>query len=124
MIELRDLDTSAPFLTQLQGLDDGQPITFVNTFITPEGQIDKVIDVWRQDSLIMKAQPGFVSAQLYRGTGDSRVLTNVAVWETLTSLKNAFLREEFQNTLPLYPDGTLCHPLVVRAASVPGVCVA
>jgi heme-degrading monooxygenase HmoA len=124
VIELRDIDPSIPFLAQLQGLDDGQPITLVNTFVVPEGGIDKVIDVWRQDSMIMKAQPGFVSAQLHRGIGDGRVLTNVAVWESLTSLRNAFMSEEFQNTLPLYPDGSLAFPVVMRREAVPGVCVA
>jgi heme-degrading monooxygenase HmoA len=124
MIELSDLDPSVPFLTQLQGPDDGRPVTLINTFLAPDGQVDKVIDVWRQDSLLMKAQPGYVSAQLYRGIGDSRVLTNVAVWESLTSLRNAFLREEFQHTLTLYPDGSVSHPVVVRTVAVPGVCVA
>ncbi|MER6957381.1 antibiotic biosynthesis monooxygenase family protein [Streptomyces sp. NPDC000618] len=124
MIDLRDLDPSAPFLTQLQGPDDGRPITFVNVFLAPAGEVDKVIDVWREDALLMKAQPGFISGQLYRGIGDSRILTNVAVWENLTSLKDAFMREAFQNTLTLYPDGSLSHPLIVRKAAVAGVCVA
>lgn len=124
MIELRDIDPSTPFLAQLQGPDDGQPITLVNTFVVPEEGIDEVIDVWRQDSMIMKAQPGFISAQLHRGIGDGRVLTNVAVWESLTSLRNAFMTEEFQNTLPLYPDGSLAFPVVMRRKAVPGVCVA
>ncbi|MFF3484147.1 hypothetical protein ACFYXC_12795 [Streptomyces sp. NPDC002701] len=63
MIEFKDLAPSAPFPAQLQGPDDGQPVTLVNTFLAPEGQVDKVVDVWRQDSLIMKVQPGFASAQ-------------------------------------------------------------
>lgn len=124
MIELRDLDVSTPFLAQLQAADDGQPVTLVNAFVAPEGKIDEVIDVWRQDSVIMKAQPGFISAQLYRGIGDSRILTNVAVWENLTCLRDAFMREEFQKTLTLYPDESIAHPIVVRKVAVPGVCVA
>lgn len=124
MIELKNIDGSSPFLAQLQGPDDGQPITLINVFIAPEGQVDEVIDIWRQDALVMKAQPGFVDAQLYRGTGDSRILTNVATWENLTSFQEAFRREEFQKTLTLYPDGSLAHPMVVRKAAVPGVCVA
>ena len=124
MIELRDLDVSTPFLAQLQAPDDGSPVTLVNVFVAPEGKTDEIIDVWRQDSLIMKAQPGYISAQLYRGTGDSRILTNVAVWENLTSLKNAFLREEFQKTLVLYPDESIAHPVVMHTAAVAGVCVA
>ncbi|MFI8442133.1 antibiotic biosynthesis monooxygenase family protein [Streptomyces rochei] len=124
MIETKDLDSSAPFLAQLQGPDDGQPVTLVNTFLAPEGRTEKVIDVWRQDSLIMKTQPGFVSAQLYQGLGDSRLLTNVAVWESLSQLRDAFLTAEFQSTLTLYPDGSISHPVVMRTLAVPGVCVA
>lgn len=71
----------------------------------------------------MKARPGFVCAQLYRGIGDGQVLTNVAVWETLTSRKEAFTTKEFPSTLTLHPNGSLSHPVLVRAAAVPGVCV-
>ncbi|MFD4603079.1 antibiotic biosynthesis monooxygenase family protein [Streptomyces sp. NPDC058464] len=125
MIELKDVDAaSASFLAQLQGPDDGQPVTLVNTFVAPQGQVDEVISVWRQDSLIMKAQPGLVSAQLYRGIGDSHVLTNVAVWESLSALRNAFNTPEFQKTLPLYPDGSVAYPSLMRKEAVPGVCVA
>ncbi|MFI5682944.1 antibiotic biosynthesis monooxygenase family protein [Streptomyces sp. NPDC051636] len=124
MIEIKDIDPSLPFLTQLNGEDDGQPITIINTFVAPEGQVDAVIEVWRKDSFVMKARPGFVSAQLHRGIGDSRVLTNVAVWESLTDLRNAFNSAPFQELLPLYPDGSLSYPVLVRKTAVAGVCVA
>ena len=124
MIDLKDIDVSAPYLAQLEGPDDGHPVTLVNTFLAPEGQVDKLIDVWRQDSLVMKKQPGFVSAQLYCGIAGNRALTNVAVWENLSSLRDAFMNEEFQNTRTLYPAGSVSQPVVMRAVAVPGVCVA
>ncbi|WP_405728482.1 antibiotic biosynthesis monooxygenase [Streptomyces sp. NBC_01537] len=123
MLELRHLDPSHPFQAQLQGPDDGQPITLVNTFVAPEGQAEEVIDIWRHDALYMKAQPGFVEAQLYRGIGDCHVLTNVAVWESLTALRNAFMTDEFQSMLSRYPDGAVAHPVAVHKQAVPGVCV-
>ncbi|MGI5404812.1 antibiotic biosynthesis monooxygenase family protein [Streptomyces sp. CA-135486] len=124
MIEIKDIDLSLPFLTQLQGNDDGRPITIINTFVAPEGQVDAVIEVWQQDSFVMKDRPGFISAQLHRGIGDSRVLTNVAVWESLTDLRNAFISAEFQELLPHYPDGSLSFPILVRKEAVTGVCTA
>ncbi|MCS0599713.1 antibiotic biosynthesis monooxygenase [Streptomyces sp. LP11] len=124
MIEIRDIEPRLPFRAQLQGHDDGQPVTLVNTFVAPEGRTEAVIDAWRKDSFVMKAQPGFVSAQLHRGIGDSRVLTNVAVWESLTALRKAFMNEDFQNLLPLYPDGSLSYPILVRKIAVAGVCTA
>lgn len=124
MIELKPLDASSTFPAQLQGPDDGRPVTLINTFLAPEGKIEEVIDAWRQDAALMKISPGHISAQLYRGIGDSRILTNVAVWENLTSLRDAFMREEFQKTLTLYPEGSVAHPVVVRPVAIPGVCVA
>ncbi|MEU6607127.1 antibiotic biosynthesis monooxygenase family protein [Streptomyces shenzhenensis] len=123
MIELKNLDPSDAFLAVLQGPDDGQPITLINTFAAPDGQTDKILDIWREDALIMKAQPGLISAQLYRGIGDSHVLTNVAVWENLTCLRNAFMTEKFQSTLAHYPDGAAAYPVIMRKQAVPAVCV-
>ncbi|SEF04335.1 Heme-degrading monooxygenase HmoA [Streptomyces sp. 3213] len=124
MIEIGDLDRSAPYLARLQGSDDGQSVTLINTFVVLEGEIDKALDTWRRDSTVMRTKPGFISTQLHRSIGDSRVLTNVAVRESLTALRNAFSSEEFQSLLPLYPDGSIAYPVVVRKVAVPGVCVA
>ena len=124
MIELRDVDPDLPFLTQLQDRDDVHPVVLVNSFVAPDGKADEVAEVWRLDSEIMRRQPGFVSAQLHRGLGTSRVLTNVAVWESTAALGNAFANAEFQRTLALYPDGTVAYPVLVRARAVPGICVA
>ncbi|MFJ6900693.1 antibiotic biosynthesis monooxygenase family protein [Streptomyces hokutonensis] len=123
MIDLRNIDAAEPFLEQLQGEDNG-PITLVNTFVVPEGEMQAVLDLWREDSFIMKAKRGFISAQLHRGLGDSNILTNVAVWESVSALRDAFSSEEFQSLLPKYPDGSYCYPHVVRKVAVEGVCVA
>jgi quinol monooxygenase YgiN len=124
VIELRDLDPDLGFLAQLQNIDDGHPVVLVNTFVAPDGRVQEVTEVWRLDSAIMRRQPGFISAQLYRGPGTSGVLTNVAVWESAAVLWGAFTDAEFQQTLALYPDGTVAYPVLVRPRAVPGVCVA
>ncbi|MGH3915600.1 MAG: antibiotic biosynthesis monooxygenase family protein, partial [Pseudonocardiaceae bacterium] len=53
----------------------------MNVFVPPEGQVDTVIEIWEAAAKLMKAKPGFISTQLPRGTGNSRVLVNMAVWE-------------------------------------------
>ncbi|MFF5033069.1 antibiotic biosynthesis monooxygenase family protein [Nocardia salmonicida] len=121
MITLNDFDRATPFMGQLNE-EGGQPVMIVNTFVAPPDGIDAVIEVWRRDSEVMKKHSGLVSAQLYRGTGGSRVLTNVAVWESAECLARAFASTEFQQLLPQYPEGSASYPHLVRPVSVPGVC--
>ncbi|MET9491120.1 antibiotic biosynthesis monooxygenase family protein [Nocardia sp. NPDC006630] len=123
MIALNEIDPDAPFLSQLSDQGEG-PVTIINTFVAREGQLEEVIEAWRQDSVVMKAQPGFVSAQLYQGIAGSHVLINVAVWESTQELAAAFGSPEFQRLLALYPDGSKSYPHLVRRAAVTGVCVA
>ncbi|WP_063915544.1 antibiotic biosynthesis monooxygenase family protein [Nocardia salmonicida] len=122
MIALHDLDPGTPFLSQLAD-SNGGPVTIVNTFLAPEGQLEAVIEAWRQDSVVMKTKPGFVSAQLYQGIAGSHLLVNVAVWESAQSLASAFASPEFQRLLAVYPDGSKSYPHLVRPTAVAGVCV-
>ncbi|MEU3010164.1 antibiotic biosynthesis monooxygenase family protein [Nocardia asteroides] len=123
MISLHDLDPETPFLSQLGDSDSGA-VTIVNTFLAPAGQLDEVIEAWRQDSVVMKAKPGFISAQLYQGIAGSNLLVNVAVWESAHMLAAAFASPEFQQLLAVYPDGSKSYPHLMRPAAVAGVCVA
>jgi antibiotic biosynthesis monooxygenase len=122
VIELKDIDPARPFFSQLEEVDSG-PVTVINTFVYPEGAFEAVVEAWRKDSVVMMASAGWVSSQLYRGIG-SRVLTNVSGWESAAQLKKAFQSKEFQDILPLYPDGTVCYPQVERKIAVPGICAA
>ena len=123
MIDLKDYDPSFTFFQQLDQIGGG-PITLIDTIVVPEGGMQAVLDAWQKDSFVMRAKPGFISAQLYRGVGDSKVVTNVAVWESAADLKNAFMSREFQELLPLYPDGSVAYPVLTHQAAIPGVCVA
>ncbi len=123
MIEIREIDPSASFMTQLQEVDSG-PVTVINTFIFPEGEYEAFLDVWQKDSFVMMASPGFISAQLHRGLGDSRTVTNVATWESAAQLGAALASDEFQELLALYPEGTVVYPALERKVAIPGVCEA
>jgi hypothetical protein len=122
VIELKDIDPTRSFFSQLEEVDSG-PVTVINTFVYPEGAFEAVVEAWRKDSVVMMASPGWVSSQLYHGLG-SRVLTNVSAWESAAQLKKAFQSKEFQDILPLYPDGTVCYPQLARKIAVSGICAA
>ncbi len=122
MVTLEDVDPRTPFIAQLQ--ESAAAVVLVNTFVVPEGGHDEVVAAWEKDALFMKGQPGFISTQLHRGTGASRVLVNVAVWESTEALRAAFTSPEFQQALGGYPDGTVARPHLVQKVAVGNVCVA
>jgi len=121
-MQLESLDPDTSFEAQL-GEDTG-PVVVVNTFIVPEGLMDAVIKNWQQDGDFMKAQPGFISAQMHRGVGGSNLLMNVAVWESTAAVARAFASPAFHQAVHQYPDGIRVLPHVYRKVAVPGVCVA
>ncbi|CAL5870297.1 uncharacterized protein PFLUO_LOCUS4532 [Penicillium psychrofluorescens] len=116
-----DLDPAMPFVQQLK--QSCGPVTLVNTFIVPEGKMDDFLDVWKSDAGIMKAQPGFLSAQLYGGV-DSNVIINVANWETSTNLADAIMQPKFQANLKKYPEGLKVLPQLLQKMAIPNFCTA
>jgi heme-degrading monooxygenase HmoA len=58
------------------------PIILINKIDVNPNNIDQFLKAWENDAAIMKQQPGFISAQLYRGIAGSRTFINYAVWES------------------------------------------
>lgn len=116
-----DLDQENPFLKQVQ--QNRGPVTLVNTFVVPQGQMDEFLRVWKLDAAIMKAQPGFLSAQLYSGV-ESNVIINVANWETAANLAKAILSPDFQENLKGYPEGLKVYPQLLEKMAIPNLCTA
>ncbi len=121
MFAIEQLDDSTSFMQQLQ--EATGTVVLINIFVVPEGTQDEVVKVWHDDADLMKAQPGFISAQLHRGTGSSRSIVNVAVWESTDALRAAITSPAFAEKAADYPDGVKVYPLVVQKVAVDGVCV-
>jgi heme-degrading monooxygenase HmoA len=120
MINLADLDESTPYLGQLK--EAAGTVTIINMFVAPEGKADEALAAWKDDSQYMKSKPGFISAQLFRGIGGSRIFTNVAVWESTGHLMAAFGTPEFAEHMSRYPEGTVAYPHLYQKAAVEGIC--
>jgi quinol monooxygenase YgiN len=116
------LDPSTPLTSQLQ--EKTGPVSLVNTIIVPRDFMEEFLAIWREDASFMKASPGFISTQLHRGTADSQVLVNVAVWESTAALAAAYSNPRFQEAVSKYPDGIVAYPHVFEKVAVEGVCVA
>lgn len=122
MVTLEALDPSTTLDVQLR--EKAGPIVLMNTFVVPEGTIEQVMANWKDDAEIMKAQPGYISAQLHRGVAGSRILVNISVWESTDALFHALSNPEFQKKARLYPEGVVAYPHILQKVAIEGVCVA
>lgn len=75
------------------------------------------------DAAYFKQQPGFISAQLHRGLGESHVFLNYAVWETVDAFRTAFGRPEFRSGLAGYPSSVVASPHLFEKVAVRGICL-
>ncbi|GLW70540.1 putative monooxygenase [Kitasatospora phosalacinea] len=110
MAELRSLDPNAPLFAQLR--EETGEIVLVNTFVVPEERAEEFSVLFRRQAAFMRAQPGFVSLQLHRGVAGSRLLVNVAVWESTWALAAALGSPEFRRTAAGMPDDIVSYPHV------------
>ncbi|MDA3629258.1 antibiotic biosynthesis monooxygenase [Saccharopolyspora sp. WRP15-2] len=108
MAELQSLDPNTPIFAQFK--EKTGPIVLANTFFVPEERTEEFLSLFRRQAEFMKAQPGFVSLQMHRGTAGSRLLMNVAVWESTEALATAFGRPEFQRMAAESPDDIVSYP--------------
>ncbi|MDG4859725.1 antibiotic biosynthesis monooxygenase [Streptomyces sp. T-3] len=122
MVAVEHLDPSTPLPAQFQ--EQTGPIVLINTFTVPREQIDKFLELWKEDAQYMKAQPGFISTQMHRGTADSQLLVNVGVWESSAALAKAHANPEFRQLTSKLPDGVIARPHIFQKVAVEGVCVA
>ena len=121
-IKLAEMDERVSFMQQLR--QETGPVVLVNTFTVPPEDADRLLAVWAEDAAFMKRQPGFISTQLHRGIAGSTTVVNVAVWESASALRAAFVSPEFQAHVGHYPDSTVTRPHLFHKVAVPGICVA
>ncbi|MFE1951161.1 antibiotic biosynthesis monooxygenase family protein [Streptomyces sp. NPDC059524] len=108
MAKLQSLDPRTPMFAQFQ--EKTGPVVLANTFLVPKEQTESFLALFQRQAEFMKAQPGFVSLQMHRGTAGSELLMNVAVWESTEALARAFGNPEFQRMAVEFPDDIVSYP--------------
>jgi heme-degrading monooxygenase HmoA len=121
-MELRHVDERVAYVDQLQ--EDTGPVVLINEFHLAPEDVERFLEVWTENLVLTKKQPGLISIQTYRGTAGSTTFAVLAVWESATALGDAFLSPEFQALAAGYPDSTVAAPHVFKKMAVRGVCVA
>ncbi|MFI5663771.1 antibiotic biosynthesis monooxygenase family protein [Streptomyces sp. NPDC051684] len=108
MAELQSLDASTPMFAQFK--EETGRIVLANTFVVPKERTEAFLALFRRQAEFMKAQPGFVSLRMHKGTAGSQLLLNVAVWESTEALAAAFGSPEFQRLAAEFPDDVVSYP--------------
>ncbi|MEV7130875.1 antibiotic biosynthesis monooxygenase family protein [Streptomyces sp. NPDC093260] len=116
MATVQSLDPHTPWPAQLR--ESTGPIVLANTFVVPGERAGTFSDLFLRQAEFMKAQPGFVSMQMHRGTAGSQLLMNVAVWESTGALAAALSSPEFQRMAAEFPDDIVLYPHVFEQADV------
>jgi quinol monooxygenase YgiN len=112
MATLQSLDPHTTLFAQFA--EKTGPIVLANTFFVPEERTESFLALFRRQAAFMKAQPGFVSLQMHKGTADSRLLMNIAVWESTEALATAFGSPEFQRMVAESPDDVVSYPHIFQ----------
>jgi|ERR1022692_649799 heme-degrading monooxygenase HmoA len=122
MPKIVDLDPPTPFISQIHA--DTDSIVLVNTFFVPKEKATEFLVCWKDGSEYMKSCPGFISAQLHRGTAGSQLFVNIATWESAAALARAHTDPEFSLRSSRHPDGIVIYPHIYQKVAVEGICVA
>ena len=116
MAKLHSLDPHTPMFAQFK--DKTGPIVLANTFIVPKEKAESFLALFRRQAEFMKAQPGFISLQMHKGTAGSQLLMNVAVWASTQALATAFGNPEFQRLAAESPDDIISYPHIFEQIDV------
>jgi heme-degrading monooxygenase HmoA len=119
MLRLDEMDDRVTLRAQME--KHVAPVVLINKFTVAPEEADELVAAWTADAAFMKSQPGFVSAQLHRGIGDSSVFVNYAVWESTDAFARAFSQPAFRSSLAKYPPSTVASPHLFTKVAVPGI---
>lgn len=122
MLQLRALDQTFPIQNQLGG--EESPVVLINLFEVDAADEGALMRAWEQDANWMKQQPGYISTQLHRALGASRLYLNYAVWDSVALFRAAFSHPDFQSALAHYPSSAIAAPHLFRKLAVANLCTA
>lgn len=122
MLNHVEMDKRQKLFDQFDDQSDA-PVIIINLFdVVPKDNQD-FMRAWQSDAEFFKRQPGYVSAQLHRGVGDSSMWLNYEVFESAKVFGATTKQPEFGPLRGGYPDSATAHPNLFRRVAIPGICV-
>lgn len=122
MARVIEMDESVSIFSQMN--EDIGPVILINKFNVDPLESDEFVKGWADEAKRFKEQPGFISTQLHKGVGGSRIFVNYAVWESVAKFKNAVDKVmNPDNRMSSYPPSTIASPHLFKKVAVAGICV-
>jgi heme-degrading monooxygenase HmoA len=115
-----EMDNGTTLLAQME--QKTGTVILINAFTVEPEDEEQFLRAWRGDAAVMKRQPGFISTQLHKGIGASRLFLNYAVWESTADFARAFQNHEFRARLKDYPPKAVASPHLFQRVAVGGIC--
>ena len=127
MAKFVEMDERIKFKEQTEEKEIKGQVILINKFNVKPDKVEQFLEDWGKDAINFKQQPGFISAQLHKGIGNSSVFINYAVWKSLEDYKKAINKLLFssniQSPLLKYDDESLViSPHLFKKVAVPGIC--
>lgn len=119
MPQFKELNNRITLEQQMQTNEDGS-IVLINVFTVDSGDETELIERWSHDAEFLKSQPGYISAQMHKGIGESTTYVNYAIWESVESFRRAFAHPEFQRRIANYPESASISPHLFKKIGVKG----
>lgn len=121
MVKIVEMDESMTLKAQFE--EDVGPVVLLNKFTVKPEDVDQFLNVFADTTAMFKQQPGFISAQLHRGIGNSTTYFNYVVWESTQHFKQAFEKPEFLSNMARILPNVVMSPHLFKKVAVPGICV-
>ena len=121
MVKIVEMDENITLKAQLE--EDVGSVILLNKFTVKSDDVDQFLKVFAATTEIFKQQPGFISAQLHRGIGNSTTFFNYVIWESAEHFKQAFDRPEFRSMMADLLPNVVMSPHLFKKVAVPGICV-
>ena len=127
MAKFVEMDERVKFKDQLEEKWLSGLVILINKFNVNPDKVEHFLKDWGKDAINFKQQPGFISAQLHKGIGNSSVFINYAVWKSLEDYKKAINKLLFSSNIqsPLlkyYDESLVISPHLFKKVAVPGIC--
>ena len=122
MLKHVEMDPRQKLADQYADLSN-EPVILINLFDVDPADAEHFKRAWAEDAAFFKRQPGYISAQLHHGIGNSSMWLNYAVFESTRQFGDTNLQPEFGLLRGVYPDSATTHPNLFRRVRVPSICV-
>lgn len=121
---LGHLELDPNFSLRQQFADKSNTATILlNMFSVDPKDTEAFKRAWQEDAEFFKRQPGYISAQLHHGIGDSHMWFNYAVFENTAAFASTNDQPEFKPLRGVYPDSATAHPHLFRRVRIPRICI-